>query len=668
MSETTAQSGETDQGLDLFGKRGGNQEGSAASVKSRFSWLQHFWIGNAIEKFLAWQTSEDFSLRNLILTVLLGFSIFPVGIFYRWVESSTFQKEISYVEENHLTIAKNLSAALSRYVIDLKSVFNLVVQNEAYSDSMADFQGALANFGLCHVSIFDAQNNIINQINGTMRHPMGPPSAETMTYLRKIAAQANGDIVISGIRPHKGEPHFFVVQQLRDGRLASAPWEPNYVIELQQSIKFGERGHSMIVDQHGVVVAHPNAKWQASSKNASKLSVVKAMIAGKTGVMQFYSPPMQADMIAGYTSVPETGWGVMVPQPISELADRARDAQSAAMIMAAAEIYLAVLISLWMSSLLVQPIQVIARTAREITGGITTAHVGKLPKHTPKEIKLLATAFDHMIDEVQTKSRKLKLTLKKAEKVSQERAELLAMARQASDAKSQFVSMVSHELRTPLTSIKGALELLENGTLGDLPPKTKGLVEIAVKNSARLATMIDDLLDLERLDAGKMKYSFADLDVAALIKESITANQGYAVLGEVTFKAVNIDQTVIINGDHNRLMQVMANLLSNAAKFSGPGSLVDVRLEQTETTARILVKDRGVGIPASAHKKVFENFVQLDSSDSRYVGGSGLGLGIAKLIVERHGGSLTFESQQNIGTTFIFELPLVPQERVTCMS
>ncbi len=662
MSETTAQSAKTDQPSGLFRGRFASGTDTTVTGGAPFSWIQHFWIGAAIHKCLFWKSSDIFSLRSLILIVLLGFSILPVAVFYKWVERSAFQKEIAYVDENHLTIAKNLSAALSRYVIDLKSVFNLVVQNEAYSSSMADFQDALANFELCHVSIFDAENVLINQIAGTKDHTTDVPDAQTMTDLRKIAASANGDIVISGIRPYKGKPHFFVVQQLPGGKLATAPWNPRHVIALQKSIEFGERGHSMIVDQNGLVVAHPNAQWQASSKNASKLSVVRAMLSGKTGVMQFFSPPLQADMIAGYTFVPETGWGVMVPQPVSELADRARNAQSAAMIVAAAEIYLAVLISLWLSSLLVQPIQVIAGTAKEISGGNSRAHVGRLPKHTPAEIKLLATTFDHMIDDLQAKSNKLKQTLDDAEQVSQERAELLVMAQQANDAKSQFVSMVSHELRTPLTSIKGALELLKSGTLGDLPKKSQSLVEIAVKNSGRLATMINDLLDLERLDAGKMRYLFADLDLAELIEDSIAANKGYAVLGDVTFRAFNVGQAVNVRGDYNRLMQVMANLLSNAAKFSGAGKLVDVTLEQTEKTARILVKDRGVGIPAHAHEKVFENFVQLDSSDARYVGGSGLGLGIARLIVERHGGSLSFVSKENVGTTFVFELPLQPKK------
>lgn len=599
------------------------------------------------------------SLRLLILVVMLTVSVVPVSLFYKWVEQSTFKQEIAYVDENHLIIAKNLSAALSRYVVDMKSVFSLVVQNEENFGVYTKFQTALINYNLCHISIIDEQDKLLGQINGMMQHAMEIPDPNLLIYLRDLAASANGEIAVSGIRTHAGQPHFFVVQQLPSGNIAVAPWDPKYIIELQKSIAFGDRGHSMVVDQDGLVVAHPNAKWQEISKDASKLSVVKAMMAGETGVMQFFSPPMQADMIAGYTSVPETGWGVMVPQPLSELADRARETQAGALVFATLEMLLIATISLWLSRVLSRPIQAISDTARKVSRGDLEAHVGELSGYTPNEIQRLAVNFDHMVDDLAKKTETLRRTLEKAEEISAERAQLLKLANQANEVKSQFVSMVSHELRTPLTSIKGSLELLESGALGELNGDVKGMVAIAVKNSTRLAMMIDDLLDLERLDAGKMRYDFVNVTLADLIAESIEANKSYGVLNDVTLRALDIDHSATVKGDYNRLMQVMANLLSNAAKFSNPGGTVDVTLELTDKNAKILVRDQGIGIPGSAKDKVFEKFVQLDSSDSRQVGGSGLGLGIAKMIVEKHGGQIGYSSETGQGSTFYFELPLV---------
>ena len=591
--------------------------------------------------------------------MMMAVSVLPILVFYKWVEQSSYEKEIAYVDENHLTIARNLSAALSRYVVDLKVVFALAVNQEFDSPSISSFKDALANFYICHIVVLDDDNQVVTRFLGKSKHDQSLPSPANLAHLRNLAAAANGEIAFSGIVSHQGKPHFFVVQQLPDGKFAMAPWDPGYVIKLQQSIAFGERGHSMVVDQNGLVVAHPNAEWQRISKNASKLSVVAAMMAGRTGVMQFYSPPMQAQMIAGYTSVPETGWGVMVPQPLSELADRAHDVQAAALLVAVIEILLAALISWWFASLLSRPIQKIVTTARAVTKGDFSTRVGRLPSHTPVEINLLATTFDHMVEDLQNKNQHLRQALDKAENISRERADLLAAATRANEIKSQFVSMVSHELRTPLTSIKGSLDLIESGILGPLSEQAARLIAIARKNSNRLATMIGDLLDLDKLDAGKMRYHFAKTDLAALINEAVEANKSYGDLNHITFKTFDTDQPVYVKGDQDRLMQVMANLLSNAAKFSRPGCQVEITLKAEETSARILVQDHGIGIPDGVHDKVFEKFVQLDSSDQRNAGGSGLGLSIARLIIEEHGGTLDYSSIEGEGTAFFCDLPLL---------
>jgi signal transduction histidine kinase len=239
---------------------------------------------------------------------------------------------------------------------------------------------------------------------------------------------------------------------------------------------------------------------------------------------------------------------------------------------------------------------------------------------------------------------------------------LLIAAKQASEVKSRFVSMVSHELRTPLTSIKGALELLDGGLVGELPTQGKELIRIATKNSKRLATMINDLLDLDKLDDGGMQYENAPVEMAHLVRESIEANNSFGALNEVTFQAITPNDDVMIYGDHNRLMQVMANLLSNAAKFSSSGSNVEVTLTSTDTNAMISVQDHGIGISEKDQSRVFERFVQLESNDARRFGGSGLGLGIAKVIVEKHRGTIGFSSEEGKGTTFHFELPLLVGE------
>lgn len=228
-------------------------------------------------------------------------------------------------------------------------------------------------------------------------------------------------------------------------------------------------------------------------------------------------------------------------------------------------------------------------------------------------------------------------------------------AKAALEIKSQFLSTVSHELRTPLTSIIGGLDLINNGVLGEVPENLKPVIGIAAKNGHRLADLIDDLLDLQKIEAGEIKFNFEPLDANDLVKEAVESTTGYAdKLGIHVTTAACVENCGFM-GDRSRLIQVMNNLLSNALKFSGQGGAVQVRVETFGDRIRISVQDEGVGIPTGARDRVFGKFSQVDSSDVRKVGGTGLGLNITKQIVERHNGTIDYVSELGIGSTFFVE-------------
>lgn len=229
-------------------------------------------------------------------------------------------------------------------------------------------------------------------------------------------------------------------------------------------------------------------------------------------------------------------------------------------------------------------------------------------------------------------------------------------------AKSQFVAVVSHELRTPLTSIKGSLDLINSGILGPVPDKMMPILKIAGKNSARLADLINDILDLQKIEAGEVAYRFAPIDVKMLITEAVDANRGYAEAMKIGLEELSPDGTTpMILGDEKRLMQVMSNMISNALKFSKEGGTVTVSFREEGEKVRIMVKDRGVGIPEDSHEKVFGKFTQVDSTDQREVGGTGLGMNISKQIVEHHNGSIDYVSKLGEGTTFFIDLDIWDQ-------
>lgn len=225
----------------------------------------------------------------------------------------------------------------------------------------------------------------------------------------------------------------------------------------------------------------------------------------------------------------------------------------------------------------------------------------------------------------------------------------------ALEVKAQFLSTVSHELRTPLTSIMGSLDLVNNGVLGEVPEKLKPVIGMAAKNGHRLANLIDDLLDLQKIEAGEIAFHFKPLEANNLVNEAIESTAGYADKLGIHVTKVPCEEDCRFIGDHSRLIQVMNNLLSNALKFSEEGSTVTVRVENHDTRIRISVQDEGIGIPEGAKDRVFGKFSQVDSSDVRKVGGTGLGLNITKQIIERHGATVDYISELGVGSTFVIE-------------
>lgn len=226
--------------------------------------------------------------------------------------------------------------------------------------------------------------------------------------------------------------------------------------------------------------------------------------------------------------------------------------------------------------------------------------------------------------------------------------------------KSDFVSTVSHELRTPLTAIRGALGLLCGGVLGDLPPDARGVVEIAHQNAERLVRLVNDILDMEKIESGKMDFDLRFTDLGELVERSVADNQAYArEFGVRIAMAPGRPARTLVRVDRDRILQVLTNLFSNAVKFSPPRGVVTVRLISSGEGVGVEVHDEGQGIPESFKERVFAKFAQADTSAARPRGGTGLGLSISKSIVDRHGGTIRFESRPGAGTTFSFVLPAV---------
>ena len=230
--------------------------------------------------------------------------------------------------------------------------------------------------------------------------------------------------------------------------------------------------------------------------------------------------------------------------------------------------------------------------------------------------------------------------------------------KQTEKLKDQFVSVVSHELRTPLTSINGSLKLLNGLHRTDFDARSQNLIDVAQRNSVRLIELINDILDIAKLESDEFSYKSRKIELVKIVKDNVEVNAGYGVNFNVSLDFESQVDEFYMFGDEQRLSQVFSNLLSNAVKFSKSGDVVCVTIVEFNQGVRVTVRDFGPGIPQNSRAHIFEKFTQADTSDTRNVGGTGLGLNIAKRIIEHHHGTISFDSITNEGTAFYVDLPM----------
>jgi signal transduction histidine kinase/CheY-like chemotaxis protein len=236
--------------------------------------------------------------------------------------------------------------------------------------------------------------------------------------------------------------------------------------------------------------------------------------------------------------------------------------------------------------------------------------------------------------------------------------------KQIDQIKSEFISTVSHELRTPLTSIKGALGLIEMSSKTKLEPSVLRLIEIARTNANRLADIVNDILDLEKISSGEIDFNIDTLNIADVINASVCEMMPFAVTHHSEILTDLPDQDLNVAVDRGRTMQVLAKLVSNACKYSDENSVVTVKAEKLNDLAIIYVQNFGPGVPDSFKSRIFDAFSQADGSDTRAKGGTGLGLNITRQIVWRQGGDIGFETVPNGPTVFWFTCPLAKDQIV----
>jgi signal transduction histidine kinase len=289
--------------------------------------------------------------------------------------------------------------------------------------------------------------------------------------------------------------------------------------------------------------------------------------------------------------------------------------------------------------------QVVVAAEALDAGRYEDARLPNVHRAPNREMARLAHTFDRLAQSIATRERQLQDDIEKLKELER--------------LKADFVSTVSHELRTPLTSMRGALGLLLGGAGGDLSPKGRELLRIALTNTDRLIRLINDILDIEKMDAGQVAIRRDRLRLRSLLEATLAGLEGLARDAEVHLRMLDVPDVEII-GDSDRLIQVFTNLVSNAVKFSPKGADVEVSGFLDNGGVTVHVRDHGPGIPAEFASRIFGRFQQAGGAASRRSGGTGLGLSIAKGITELHGGRIGFEGAEGGGTSFYVALSVAP--------
>jgi len=531
-----------------------------------------------------------------------------------------------------------------RYADDVKQGFRVAAETASTSGSDMGYDSFLKSLSFCNLNIYDGN---WRKIAALVDSPKGHPSEatpENLALMRRLIPAAPGKVKLTNIIRNEGQSFFFLLMRTSNGAIAVGMITPAFIREAQKRIAFGELGHSMVVDAQGIVIAHPNGDWQKSGKDASTLSVVQKMMRGETGVAEFYSPPMKTDMIAGHTSVPGVGWGVMVPQPIAELRHRAGEVQETTLLIALLTMLLVILVSLWLSRFLSKPIEAIDDAAVAVTGGRLDTQVALPAGLTPRELHSLSAAFNSMVAELSERERKLR--------IARDEAVL------ADRAKSEFLANMSHELRTPLNAIIGFADMMREQVHGPIGAEQYvDYVSDIKKSGEHLVDVISDVLDMSRIVAGQLRPSLAEVDLTEVIDSCMMMISDRANRGMVKIIQRLPDAPLLVRADERMMKQIILNLLSNAVKYTPEQGTVSIIVEiDREFGCRIFVCDTGIGIEPDMLDKVIHPFVQAKPELAGTNEGVGLGLPLVKSMVEMHDGTLEIESEPNKGTTVIVHL------------
>lgn len=583
------------------------------------------------------------TLRLLFFLSLSGIAVLPVVAFGIWIFTDALTREINSVVDKHLVIARNVGEALERYSVDLRNGFDFVATMPLHHSESPAALNFLTSLNFVHFCFADVETGtVVASIEADqLPCPDRIPAERFATFLNL----ANDDqVVFSPVMKNPlGQPVFYLLRIYGD-RLVVGAVRTTYIVEQGKTVSFGQKGHAAIVDQTGHVIAHPLPEWEASIKDISVLDPVQRMLAGETGTAQFFSPALKAEMVTGFTAVPTPGWGVMVPQPLSEIRQQAKEIQWVSLLIGVVGAILAALFGWLLSGYLSRNMQTVVDASKRMAKGDFDARANLDDRWKPIEIREVIETFDMMAQELSASNTKLVNALSEADA--------------ANRAKTEFLAVTSHELRTPLNAIIGFSEAVINKMHGDINEKYWDYAHDIHSAGQHLHSLINDVLLISKSGSIR-RLEEENVSAAALLDAMVRIHASQAKTNGIDLAAIPPMQDFSLLIDERMVRQALINLITNAIKFTENGGQVKLSAEIDEGGASFHVEDTGIGIEEDELQNIWTPFHQIGNPLIRNHEGSGLGLAIVDTIARAHGGAVAVTSSPGKGSRFTIRFPVV---------
>jgi len=436
------------------------------------------------------------------------------------------------------------------------------------------------------------------------------------------------------------------------------------VVDAIDRARIGDAGYAYAVNSAGELITHPDINLVLAHTSFAALPQVRAALSGaataRSDVVTTGRDPDGKEVISAFQRIDLPGWWVFVEEPISEAFAPIESAIWRTALLLVVFLLVAIVTSVLLARNLVRPIESIQVAAAKIGSGALDQRIeissrdelGALAEEFNRMAARLQASYAGLEHEVQERTRELTSALSKLDEQTRE-------LEAASHHKSEFLANMSHELRTPLNAISGFSQLLRKQSYGEINQKQAEYLDDILASSRDLLSLIDDVLDLSKVEAGQIELEVAPFSLPAALERGVVIVRERATKGGVRISLSSDPGIDTVIGDERRIRQVVSNLLSNAVKFAPAGGTVDVAAARVDGEVRVSVSDSGPGIAPEDQARIFEEFQQAAAGKEQREG-TGLGLALSRRLVELHGGHIWVDSQLGKGSTFVFTLPVPP--------